>query len=127
VERNKTADLFGNVTIEEIAQNPHRYGAPTFEEFLKGQYVRPKNTEEDKLAMLDNGPGQTRKQVRKIRWIVDGHICDSPEMAQRVANDENIDLRKYLPELRDVGNHKCDIYLHFNTKKEFSGLIKASR
>lgn len=125
MDLSKSEEL-SKISLEDIAVDPHRYGAPTFEEFLQGKYIKYHETEEAKLAMLDNGPNQTRKQVNKIKWVVKGVMCETPEMAQRIAKDENIDLRKYLPELVDIGNHKCDIYLHFNTEKEFRGIIKGS-
>lgn len=114
---------FSNLTIEDIAADPHKFGAPSFKEFCAGKYRKPSQDEQDKLALLDNGPKKIRKQMRKQFWVVGKYKCETAEQAEKVAASENIDLRFYSPQLVDVGNHKCDLYLIFSTYKEVRGKI----
>lgn len=110
---------FQSATVEDLLEDPRKYGAPTFEDFRKGKYLKPQS-EDDKMGLLDNGPNRIRKQIRKMKWIVNGFLCETAEDAEKVGASENIDMRKPLPELVDIGNHMCDVYLKFNVKK---GLI----
>lgn len=123
-DQNATAELFKDATLEDIASNPTKYGAPTFEQFTKNyeKYVKH-NTEDGKLGILDNGPTLLRKYTRKIVWVVGGVKCKTPEMCVQVAADKNIDLRKYSPQLVDVGGGKHDIHMIFNTEKQPDGKI----
>lgn len=119
-----TAELFKDATLEDIAADPKKYGAPTFEEYLKhGSSIMNFNTEDGKMGLLDKGTQILRPHLRKIIYIVGGVKCKNPEMAQRVAADKNIDLRKYAPEMVDVGGGKHDIHLIFNTEKQQHGKL----
>lgn len=124
---NKTAELFHpDITIDDIARDPNKFGAPTFEQFLKGYaFFKNRNSEETKLAMLDEGPNQIKQQIRKIFWVVKEYKCETPEKAQAVAKDLNIDLKHYRPELREYGGGKCDIYLHFDQERVHESIITA--
>lgn len=116
---NKAVDLFADATVKDIAADPHKYGAPTFEEYCRDpERFKSFYTEAGKLAMLDKGPNQIRNQLRKQVWVVNGIKCASPERAEALAKDENIDLRYFRVELIDVGAHMCDQYLIFEKKKE---------
>lgn len=118
----KKAELFADVTIQDIAENPKKYGAPTFAEFLKNRKkYQQHNSEAGRLAMMDNGPKQTRGQIRKTIYVINGVKCESPERAEVVAKEENIDLRYYQPQLIDIGGQKADLHLIFNTRKQHNG------
>jgi hypothetical protein len=117
-----------DTSFEEFRDNPNKFGFPTFEQFLKNKdhYLRYYK-ETAKLDMLDNGPTQTRMQIRKQKFYVNGHFCRNLEKVQHIAECENIDLRVVTNvQLIDVGGNMCDQHICFDKKKEpKNGLILA--
>jgi hypothetical protein len=90
---------FSNVSIQDIAENPERYGMPTLSEFVrnKEKYMgRP----DDELAAIDQGDPQLGCLQK---YYVEGYRVDSLDQADRIARDMGYDLCKDFildPQLR---------------------------
>lgn len=125
-DNNEQSKLSEFPEFGEFANNPNKYGAPTWEQFSKDPQRYIINAKEScKLDMIDNGPQQTRGQVAKTKIYVAGYYCETPEKAESVANSENIDLRSRPRfEFIDIGTGKAEIRAYFEKKKEpRNGLI----
>lgn len=80
---------FSEASIEDIAENPTKFGMPTLEEFVrnKEKYMgRP----DDELIAIDKGDPQLGCLQK---YYVDGYRVDSLEQAERIARDMGFDLR----------------------------------
>lgn len=119
-----TPEEWAVATIEDVDANPSKYGAPTYQEYLRDpEKFRKAFSEQGKLETLDRGSKILERVIQKQVFIVNGIMCSSPEKAERVAKDENIDLRFYRPELIEIGGGKADLHLIFEKKKEPSANI----
>ena len=72
-------------TMEDIQDDPHKYGAPTFEEFLKMR--DPFKRKDSNLIALDGGPLNFRDDLKKIRYFINGKESPSLEHVERVLSD----------------------------------------
>lgn len=110
-------------TIDDIMADPHRFGAPTFEEFIKNPKRWRKNPDGQMIALTE-GPQNFRKDLKKIRFFVHGCEIDSEEAVEKMLLDhgyslEDIDLENKTGRLRktiqmvDVGGG-LDHELHVN-------------
>lgn len=62
---------FRDVQLDDIIANPHKYGAPTLEEFaaLREKYL---GREDDAMIALTDGPRTFRKDLERIKFQVNG-------------------------------------------------------
>ncbi len=110
------------ITIDDIFQNPRKYGAPTFEEFCAG---KGKQRKDQQMIALVDGPQNFRKDLKKIRFFVHGKPLPTEESVEQMLLDhgftlEDIDLenkRNRLPKrinLVDVGGGlEHEIHVNF--------------
>lgn len=103
-------------SIEEIAANPHLYGAPTLAEFTKNPDVYRLGTKNGLMEMLDGSMLNFRKDLRKQYYILDGYTVGSLEKLDNMARNMGIDLTQYKvrPELRKYLGDQFDLYVHFD-------------
>lgn len=122
---NKTVNIFENATMEDIIRDPHKYGAPTMEEYWEDpEKFKRYFTEDGKMGLYDKGPDILKNVVIKQICFVNGYKCETLEKAQQVANSENIDLRFITGvELIPIDNGKAEQHLFFNKKKENRGRL----
>lgn len=106
-------------TMQDLMDDPKRYGLPTFEEFCQNpDRYRPRW--DAKLAAADAGSSKLARYVERYRWEVEGTKCSSPEQAERIAREKGIDLNRgdydVVPEVIPNGNGKCDILVRIVRK-----------
>jgi hypothetical protein len=120
------AELFANATLEDIAKDPRKYGAPTYEE-----YVRNRSRYQAQTANLfdvaDNGTSNLKMVLKGYRYEIDGYKCDTLEEVERVAksqgySEEDLEM---LPEVIPLGGGWCDILVRFRHKPKGFGNEKA--
>ncbi len=70
-QRSEVVVDWMGATNEDIQLNPHKYGAPTFEEFVK---IRDRffPREDDSMVFLTDGPQKFRKDLNKIIFKIHG-------------------------------------------------------
>lgn len=92
------------VTIEDIQNNPHKYGVPTFEEFVKNpKKYSPGISEEEHLAIIDNG-GQNLKRYTKTKvFQVLDQKFKTLERAQEFCRDHGITIKDWKVVTYNVG------------------------
>ncbi len=75
-------------SIEELVENPSKYGMPTFDEFIKNKrkYLGSK---EEMLESIDRGDPLTKL---KHRYYVEGYRVETLEQAERLALDMGFNL-----------------------------------
>lgn len=86
-------------TIEDLAENPNKYGMPTFEEFRKNKEKWMGRADEE-IAAIDKGDPMLKC---KQRYFIESYRVDSLEQAERIAIDMGYDLfRDFVicPQLR---------------------------
>ena len=79
------------LTIEDILQNPHKYGAPTYEEFLvmREKWVR---RPDEAMTKLTEGPTQFRKELKAIKYSFMGLSLSSEEAVEKALGDHGYSL-----------------------------------
>ncbi len=78
-------------TLEDLAEDPKKYGLPTFAEFQKNPQlyrIRP----DASMAILDRGPTKFRKDLGKVKYKVHGMDLGSQEMAETAILDAGYTL-----------------------------------
>lgn len=109
------------VSMEELMLDPHKFGAPTFEEFTRG---RGRVRKDQQMIALTDGPKNFRKDLKKIRYFCHGEELPNEESVEKMLADhgytlEDIDLENKIGRLRktinyvDVGGG-LDHELHIN-------------
>lgn len=109
--------ITADTTVQDLLENPHYYGVPSFEDFKSNPKKYRKNPEHF-LDMSDNQVGKLGKIINKKIWFMDGVRCDTPEKAQAVMLDKGLkeDDLQFAPELVDIGGQKADLHIHFRKK-----------
>lgn len=79
------------VSVQDILNNPHRFGLPTFEEFRKNS-EKYKNNESKHLGMVENSSVNFKKLIKKQSYQFEGIKCNCLEHAQNVAADHGCNL-----------------------------------
>lgn len=118
-EQNR--EFFDNHTetdIADIAANPNKYGAPTFEQF-KSNRDKYLGRDDDTFNAIDKGSSNLAGSVRKHEYEIEGYRCKSLEEIERVASEQlgiNIKQLDYRPELIPQGGGKCNVLIKFISK-----------
>jgi hypothetical protein len=103
----------------EVLENPHYYGLPTFEEFAKNseKYV---GREDDAFAQVDAGSKQLDRHVKKHIYEIEGYRCKTLEEVEQVAKSQGIFSNglEYQPQVIPLGGGRCDILVKFVSKSE---------
>ena len=113
---------WSNVQIEDVMENPHKFGCPSFEEYMR---ERDKWTtrEDDAMIMLTDGPKKFRNDLRKITFKI--HGMEMPEehieralgdygytLADIDVENRNSQLKKTM-EIIPQGGGKYDVVVNF--------------
>lgn len=81
--QNKNLDL----TLDDLQEDPKKFGLPTFEEFCANP-DRWRKRNEDAFNLIDAGSQAMKNQIEKHVYYVAGYKCGSLEIAQKVLMDE---------------------------------------
>ncbi len=79
-------------TVDEILEDPSRYGLPTFEQFSKNPSAW-RFGDEYLLESVDAGSKILNKGFRKYTYEIAGYKTDSLEEVQRIAGNEGLNLK----------------------------------
>lgn len=116
--------VFKDATIEDLLENPTKFGLPTLEQFARNKdkwKIDPDQT----LKAIDAGSKNLERHVSKHVYFVLGHKCDSLEKAEQVAQDFGVNIRDLdvRPEVVELGAGKCNIHVKFSlkAKEELNG------
>lgn len=108
--------------MDDIFDNPKKYGMPTFEEFSKNPDKWRKPPEEI-FAQVDNGSQFLKNQISKYRFELFGHQTDKLEKLYDIVRDYGIPFTalKIEPQLIPLGGGKCDVLVKFVPLTQGSG------
>jgi hypothetical protein len=105
------------INSQDIFDNPHEYGLPTFEEFRKDpeKYL---GRDDDRLAEVSRGGENIREIVQRHIYEIEGYRCKTLEEVERIAANQGIPLREldYRPQVVPNSGGKCDILVRFVNK-----------
>lgn len=106
-------------TVQDILENPHDYGAPTFKEFCRNP-DKFRKRKDHLFAQGDAGSKLLGKVVQKHIYYMDGVKCESIEHAQRVMEDKGIDPSNLEMKigLENIGGHKANAHVHYRPKRQ---------
>lgn len=111
------------LTIDDLQNDPKKYGLPTFEEFCQNP-DKWRMAKDRAWELLDVGSVAMKNQIAEHVYYVAGYKCQSLEMAQRVLEDEYglkeaIDLKSLgvKIELEDLSMGKYRSHIYIDPKK----------
>ncbi len=114
-------EKFQDATIEDIAQDPHKYGAPTFEEFVanKEKYI---GRSDDWFSAIDKGSSILSRRVKKQVYILKGYRVESLEKLETLAKNMGLNPWKLQPrpQIIDLGGGWCNLDVHMVDPSEVS-------
>lgn len=113
------SERFVDNNLQEIIQNPNKFGAPTFEEFKRNRQ-KFVGRDDDSLAIVDKGSHNLQRVVENHIYEIEGFRCKNLEEVERIAGDYGIPLREldYRPELIPQGGGKAKMLIKFVSKLE---------
>jgi len=115
-----------DTTVDDIMENPHKFGAPTFEEYKKNRnkwFPMIHANEESGMIALTDGPVRFRKDLKNIKLQVNGFDM-KPEQVEKALGDygytlADIDLENRSSRLKKdiqmmpLGGGKYDVVVNF--------------
>ena len=121
IKNDESLNYFENATLDDVYQNPHKFGAPTFEEFLKNReyYV---GKEDEILETVERGSNTLGQVVitQKYQIEIDGNVypCRTLYEVEKIAKNEGIKLTalEIRPELINEGGLKAVLLVRFRKK-----------
>lgn len=111
---------FHDAQMEDLQTDPHRFGAPTFEEFCRNR-EKFMGRGDDIFTQVQNGSQVMRKMIKRQYYEIRGYKCNSLEEVERVAQNEGIALKdlSMRPELRQsYAEGKYDIVVEFVERRK---------
>ena len=116
----KQLSKLNEAEMQDIASNPHSFGAPTFEEFKKNRekYLL---THDQVFANIDKGSHNLAKVLEsRYEYEIEGFRCKTLEEVERIAGDYGIPMNglDYRPELLPQGGGKAKMLIKFVSKFE---------
>lgn len=113
----------------EILANPHKFGAPTFEEFCTAP-DKYRRAMEQVMVAPDMGTSAFPQLVKTQRYFFrdaagKAHKCKTLDAVHKVAQSEGVTLDQldYDPQVVPTGDGKCEIHVTFFRKPLVPGLI----
>lgn len=107
------------ISFEELVRDPHKFGAPTFEEFKRNR-EKWLGRDDETLASAEKGSQTLREVVNRYIYEVEGYRCKSLEEVERVAASQGIPLKEldYRPQVIPQGGGKWECVIKFVSKNE---------
>ena len=95
-------DLPPPLTLEDIARDPNKYGAPTFEQFKRNP-DRWRKRHDLAMTKLTEGPADPiiRKELKRIRYFIHGVELPTEESVEKALGDFGFTLADIDLENRD--------------------------
>jgi hypothetical protein len=119
-----TLPIEQTTSMEDIIENPAKYGAPTFEQYCanREKYLGRKD---EILGVVSAGSRVLGNVIMKQEYEISGYKCRTLEEVERVANSEGIPLNELTiePDLQYEGGNKGRLIVRFVRKARPSGLI----
>lgn len=111
---------FLNATLEEITLDPAKFGAPTFDEFVRNR-ERYIGRQDDLAIQVDKGSFMFKKDI-DYRYYIEGYRCDSLESVESTANSMGLNWgqMEISPEWREGISGRTEMHVHFHKKREES-------
>lgn len=106
---------------QNINKRPEDYGFCSFSDFRKNKdkWIKPKDS---LFQSVDNGSQEVKNDIRYQRYYLDGHLCETIEAVERMANSEGASLDSIVLGgivKEKVDNGKLRLHVHFMTKEHF--------
>jgi peptidase E len=118
----KPAVDFNGASLEDLVANPHKFGCPSFEEYVKlREKYQPR--EDEAMISLTDGPNKYRNDLNKIKFQVNGFDMKE-EQVEKALGDHGYALADIDLENRDsklkkeidmipLGGGKYDLVVNF--------------
>ena len=115
-------DKFKDAVLEDLFDDPTKYGAPTLEEFCKNP-DRYRFRKDHLLSIADDGSKLEglKKRLGVTRWEIDGYKFDNPEQVENYCRDEGLDMTTdvdFKPFLQMGISGKIDLVQRFERKQK---------
>lgn len=103
--------------MDDILDNPHKYGLPTIQEFAANPQ-RWKQGVEELFEVVDRGSTQLNRLIRKHEYVILGYKTDKLEEVQRIMQSEGMRLDQFTikPELIRETAGKVKVIVEFVPK-----------
>jgi hypothetical protein len=108
-----------DTTLEDLFDNPAKYGAPSFTEFSK-QKEKYMGSESEAFEQVDKGSLIFKKGLRKFRFEILGYRCKTLEEVERICREQGINIRAldFQPEFIPLGGGEAEMLVRFVSKDE---------
>lgn len=110
-------DKFTDAELDDLIENPAKYGAPSWEEFQKHP-EKFRKRKDHLFAVADASSKKLGKVITKQVYWMDGVKCDTPEKAQETMYNLGItpDELQLKIDLEDIGGQKAIAHIYFKRK-----------
>jgi hypothetical protein len=116
---SNTLKKFETADINEVLEDPTKFGMPSFDDFCKNQ-DKYMGRDDDVFSETDRGCQQLGRVVKRHIYEIEGYRCKTLEEVERIALDKGIKLREldYRPQLQANTSGKLDNKVVFVSKAQ---------
>lgn len=106
------------LSLDDILDNPKKFGIPTFEDFAKSP-EKYRTSLEHLFESVDRGSSALNRLIIKHEYLILGHRADSLEQVQRIMTEEGytLDQLTIQPELHKETAGKLKVVVSFIPKE----------
>lgn len=107
-------DKFQDATVEDILQDPNKFGAPTLEQFKQNR-EKYLGRADHWFQAVDKGSSALSRRVKKHIYKLKGYRVESLEKLEQIAESMGLDPFKLVPrpQVEDVGGGWCNLIVTF--------------
>jgi hypothetical protein len=107
--------------VDDLIDNPGKYGLPTFQEFAKNP-AKWKQGVEELFEIVDRGSTQLNRLIIKHEYRILGYKCKTLEEVQRIMNAEGVSLNdcEIKGDLKEESAGKFKVVVDFVPKNKMN-------
>lgn len=108
-----TFNKFSEATVEEMLNDPHKFGAPTFDEYVRNRsHYKQRLKDHDWFSEIDKSSSILKNgRLKKQYYILNGHRFNTLEALEKACESEGVNPLQLVPEPQviDLGGGWCDL------------------
>lgn len=112
---------FKEITIQDLQNDPTKYGVPTFEQFAKDpKKYSPQLSEEEQLSIIDNGGQNLKRYTKKKIYEVMGRQFETLEKAHDFCRDHGFPVKNWKVVTYNTGGQRGEEKVIIMPPEEFN-------
>jgi hypothetical protein len=109
-----------DTTLEDLMDNPEKYGAPSFSNYMKNRHIWFPKNEEEIFETVDKGSLIFKKGLKKFRFEIFGIRCKNLTEVERIMLEHGLSMSQldFKPDFIPLGGGEAEMLIKFVSKDE---------